>query len=132
MFRAKVTGLKSIDRAIGQIEPRLMKKVLRQALRSAMKPVAEQVQANAPVGETGGLKSGITLRAGKRTRKGRISVVVRAFTPQAVAKEYGNVRVAAAPFMRPALDEVGPGARDQFERDALRGIARVVDELRPQ
>lgn len=52
-----LTGTNDIVQALGQMTPRLEKKVLRQAMRKAAKPIQQQAQVNAPVGESAELRS---------------------------------------------------------------------------
>ena len=60
--------------------------------------IAQNAQKKAPV-DTGYLKSKIRARAGKK------SVVVESPAPYSVHVEFGTWKMAAQPFMRPAIDE---------------------------
>jgi HK97 gp10 family phage protein len=131
-----VTGVKEIDRALKELEPKIQRKVLRQAMRSGMKLVMQDALMRVPV-LTGLLKRNIKLRAMKRSRN-RVGLLVqiksdpgfvkmskagvRYFTPAAV--EFGHGTVPPHPFMRPAYDLRGPEARDTTMHELLEGTLR--------
>ncbi len=124
-----ITGIKQIDRAFRQLEPKLARKVIRQALRKSLKPVADEVKADSPV-ETGLLRSAIKVRAGKRAR-GSISLVVimgegdfKGETFYGAFQEYGTSRMPGKNFMRRAFDSKSDAARAQIEAEILAGIER--------
>lgn len=131
-----VTGIKEIDRALKELEPKIQRKVLRQAMRSGMKLVLQDALMRVPV-LTGLLKKNIKLRAMKRKRNRQgLQVQVRSdeglvkvskagtryFIPAAV--EFGHGTVPPHPFMRPAYDLRGPEARDTTMHELLEGALR--------
>ena len=133
-----VTGIKEIDSKLKTLEPRVQRKVLRQAMRSGMKLVMQDALMRVPV-LTGLLKRNIKLRAMKRKRNragllvqiksdpGFVTVSkagVKYWYPAAV--EFGHGTVPAHPFMRPAYDFKGPEARDTTMRELLDGTLREV------
>ena len=74
--------------------------------------IAQNAQRKAPV-DTGYLRSKIRARAGKK------SAVVESLAPYSVHVEYGTWKMAAQPFMRPAIDE--------HRRQILEVEARAVE-----
>jgi len=131
-----VTGVREIDRKLKTLEPRVQRKVLRQAMRSGMKVVLQDALMRVPV-LTGLLKKNIKLRAMKRKRNRVVLLVqvrsdpglikvskagVRYFYPTAV--EFGHGSVPPHPFMRPAYDLQGPQARDTTMHELLEGTLR--------
>jgi HK97 gp10 family phage protein len=72
-----ITGLPSLDRKLKALEPRVAKKVVRQALRKGAKRVQARVKQLAPKGPTGQTRKAVKVRAFKRSRKGTIGVKVR-------------------------------------------------------
>ena len=68
-------GAKELARKLDNLPKRVEKKVLRQALRSGMRPIHMAAQAYAPI-DTGKLKRSIKLRAIKRNRKGFVGVKI--------------------------------------------------------
>ena len=129
MAQFKLTGLKEIDKALSSLEPKLQKKVLRQAMRKAMKIVAAEAKENAPVDE-GTLKASIKVKAGKKTRNA-ISINVQSGegdfkgdTYYASFIEYGTSKRPATPFMRPAFDSKAKEAKDLAIKEILDGVER--------
>jgi HK97 gp10 family phage protein len=131
-----VTGVKEIDRALKELEPKIQRKVLRQAMRSGMKLVYQEAVQRVPI-LSGLLKKNVKLRAMKRSRN-RQGLLVQiksdpgfyktskagnvAWYPAAV--EFGHGTVPPHPFMRPAYDIKGPEARDTTMRELLEGSLR--------
>jgi HK97 gp10 family phage protein len=72
-----IQGLEAILKRLRTLEPRVAKKVLRQALRKGAKRVQARVKQLAPSGPTGQVRRAIKVRAGKRTRKGSVRVNVQ-------------------------------------------------------
>ena len=119
-----VTGVKEIDSKLKTLEPKIQKKVLRQAMRSGMKLVLQDAISRVPV-LSGLLKRNIKLRAMKR-KQNRVGLLVQVKSDERFVKvskagirywypaavEFGHGTVPAYPFMRPAYDLKGPEARD--------------------
>jgi HK97 gp10 family phage protein len=125
-----ITGVREIDRALKGLEPKLAKKVLRQALRSGLKPVLAQVRANAPVGETGALKGSIKIYTA-RTRKKVIKLRVVAHqgkgrSPHAAAVEFGTANQDGRHFERDAFDATKDRARQIAVAEIRAGVERVA------
>jgi HK97 gp10 family phage protein len=131
-----VTGIREIDKTLKTLEPRIQKKVLRQAMRSGMKLVLQDALMRVPV-LSGLLKKNVKLRAMKRSRN-RQGLLVQiksdpgfyktskagnvAFYPASV--EWGHGTVPPHPFMRPAYDIRGPEAKDVTMNELLEGTLR--------
>lgn len=99
-----VTGDKSIDRKLAKLAGKEANKLARAAARKAMTShMLPAVVGNAPRGETGNLKRGIKVRAGK-AKRGRIVILVTTGT-QTTKKELAGPGVAD-PFYT-AFDEYG-------------------------
>jgi hypothetical protein len=62
---------------------------VRQALRKAMKPMADRVRENVPEGGTGAMKETVKLRALPRSRRG-FGVQVEVESPGVRAVEFGT------------------------------------------
>lgn len=71
-----VTNVKELDQQLRKLEANIGKKIVRKAMRKALKPVQMAVKANAPVGEHGRIPEAVKIRAGKY-KKGKISVNVQ-------------------------------------------------------
>jgi HK97 gp10 family phage protein len=74
-FEVKIEGLKELDAALKALPVNLAKKHLRTALRAGAKIVQAEAKLLAPV-ESGALKKSIKVRAGKRSRRGGVRIVV--------------------------------------------------------
>jgi len=106
----RLRGAKQLLEALKTLDDKLAKKVYREAMRAAAKPILETAKANAPV-VTGALRKSLKIRAIKRTRKGRVGVVIS--TDKGFFKgetfygsfiEFGTKNMPAHPFIRPAFD----------------------------
>lgn len=124
-----ITGVPEIDRKLRTLEPRLQKKVVRQAMRAGMKLVESAARALAPR-DSGQLAAGIKTRAA-RARRGTITIEVRVGegdfkgeTFYGGFQEYGTKHQPAHAFMKPAFETKGEAARDATLSELLAGILR--------
>lgn len=129
-----ITGVLELDWALKELPIRLGKKVIRQAIRQALRPVKAAVEANAPV-DTGKLKSKVRIRAGKG-KKGTIKLVVRIgegdFAGQtfyAAMVEYGTSKQPGQHYMLRAYESTRIQARDEAIRLILEGVEREAAAL---
>jgi HK97 gp10 family phage protein len=129
-----IRGLKEITRAFDVLPDRLAKKVLRQAIRKALRPIFAEVVAKAPEGKTHLLKASVKIRAVPKRRRGVIALQVRIGTGDfkgatfyAAFVEYGTRRQKQQNYMKVAFlvkrDEATKIAVDQL-------VAGVERELR--
>ena len=115
MLTVKVSGLKELEQALNALDHDLHKKALKTAGKEAMRPVYTRVLNNVVVGETGGLKTSDVRTLRKISKKAAMVARVSAGTTkrrdgltghQALNIEYGlhgKRKMAAQPFMRPAI-----------------------------
>lgn len=68
--RVLVTGIKSVDRKLAALGPKVANGVVRKAIREGAKEFAADLKLYEPEGPTKALKRSIIVRAGKRSRKG--------------------------------------------------------------
>lgn len=73
----KVTGLNEVRRAYRELPRRVAGKVVRGAIRQALKPVKAEVEKLAPRGETKLLAKSVKIRARPKVRRGVIAIDVR-------------------------------------------------------
>lgn len=115
-----ITGIEYIDRKLKEMEPKLSKKILRQALRKALKPAQAKAREIVPK-RTGTLRKSIKVRAG-RSRKGITMTVATSSSDNLYvgksfyggfvhdgAKNRNGTRREGRPFMKDARD----AAKDQ-------------------
>lgn len=147
--KAIVTGIPEIDRKLRSLPTRVANKVVRQAMRAALRPLAAAAAREAPEGVTGDLERSIKVRSGKRSRSAiRMGVVVAednfrnrkkfyaAFehlghrvrvgrrTGPGRKKEFGDSKVPPDPFMRRAYDSGADAAKATAEHRIRDGIER--------
>jgi HK97 gp10 family phage protein len=126
-----VTGIKELDAKLKTLAPRVQRKVVRQSLRAAAKPIQARAKHGAPEGETGKLRASIKVRAGKTKRRDVIAIDVLVDKKDfdgmgwhGAAVEFGTSKMDAQPYMLPAFVQQGPSARDYAERLIRDGIER--------
>lgn len=129
MASFKIDGVNEIQRAFRELEPKLAKKVIRQAIRKGLKPVLAAARRNAP-SKSGALRKLIKIKAAAKRRRGVISLTVNiAGNRQGKAfygafNEYGTSRIKARHFMAAAFEETKVQAAEIAKREILDGIER--------
>jgi HK97 gp10 family phage protein len=107
----EVKGLQKLEKKLSKLPEKVAKKVVSKAVRAGAKPMLAQARANAPV-KTGLTKKSIKIRTmkAKWAKPGygvHIGVSDKWFSGEAFYAgmvEFGTVRMAAQPFIRPAYD----------------------------
>lgn len=130
-----VTGIKQIDRKLRTLEPRVQKKVVRQAIRKGLKLIQSDVKANAPV-KYGITKANVQTRAVKKRQRGNIEIEVkiggnddRLYKIQADGTKVfypAIVEYKHDPFMRRSFDNKGEAARQVTLQALMQGIMKEV------
>lgn len=113
--------LRTLAKDLGEA-PKAAGHLVRTVVRKTAKDVERTAKGLAPV-DTGNLKSSIStsdLRA--MTTSGSVEAEVRATAEYSVYQEFGTSRMAAQPFMGPALDKHSPA----FEEAMAQIVARAV------
>lgn len=130
MATFEITGLKECLRALKTLAPKLEKKVLRQAIRKALKPILAKAKELAPK-DKGDLAKAIKLRAAVKRKRGVIALEVRVGEGEFQGKtfyggmqEYGTSKIQPHPFMRPAFDEGKDQAMTTAKEEILAGVER--------
>jgi len=153
MIRMQIENAQAVQNALNAFEKKISKKVVRQGVRAAWKPLLDRAKENARSsvgGDMGALIArSFQLRAFRRQKRGSYGMLVRikagvdefvvvsktgkrAYIPSAI--EYGHAfpgrggkgapkDVAAKPFLRPALDAILPNATKIFEQHLVTAIA---------
>lgn len=129
-FSAKITGIKEIDRALKELEPKLAKQAIRKGMREGLKIMLKRARVLAPVGpsrqangvdhKSGTLRKGIKIKS-SRSRKGiRIAILLAkesfkndpfygAFQEEGAKK----ARIKPQHFLRKAFEETKNQVRDK-------------------
>jgi len=127
--------VRKLNKKLKQLESKIEKKIIRQALRAGAKVIAKEAKQLAPV-DTGELKSKIKVWALKRSRK-KIGVLVGTSAKEytgdqfyAAFVEYGTKDQPAKPFLGPAAEAKGPEAKAAVEKKLAEGIEKETNKLR--
>jgi HK97 gp10 family phage protein len=124
-----ITGVKALDRKLKALEPKVAKKVIRQALRKAAKPVQARTRALAPVGETGQVKRAVKIRASTRTRKKVIRLRVLIGKGDFVGQQFYGA------FAEYGTKQSGTGRKGGRRRPGQKGqhfMKRAFDQTKDQ
>jgi HK97 gp10 family phage protein len=136
--RYVITGVKEIDRRLKQLEPKIAKKVIRQSMRQALKPVRSAVQAEQKIGPfaTGATAKAVKIRAGRGQKRGKITIEVRIGQGDyqgdqfyAAFVEFGTKRMEARHKMEAAFDRTKEAAKDTAVKLILAGAEREIRSL---
>lgn len=124
-----ITGLPELRRDFSNLTAKMQRGVLRDALRSAARPVVASAKSKVPV-RTGALKRGISQRVSVKG-SGKAEAIIGFQRKQFYGKfvELGTSHAAAKPFLRPALDESQQKIEQAFVDAINRGIERKTIEL---
>lgn len=129
-------GVAKFDRPLKQLETRLQRKVIRQALRAGARVILPEAKANAPVGETGNLKDSIRVWALKRSRR-RIGVKVGSSTHAYKGDqfygafiEFGTSKMEPRPWLAPAIESKKGEAARVVDQTLEAGIKREIKAIR--
>lgn len=138
-FEAK--GLDELQRALDELPVNLEKNVLRGALRASAKPVVDDARSRVPVLKipdgrrlAGALKRSIRARS-VGYRKGKLTGGVTAGGSNSAKKadtfyarfiEFGTVKMAARPFLRPAIAHQTAAAIEFFAAYIRERLSSIV------
>lgn len=116
MGKVRIEGLRELERALAELPKATGKNVLRRVAVRALEPVMEAARARAPV-DKGTLKESLNVSTklskrqqrlnARRVAQSKASVELYAgptALPHAHLVEFGTVKMAPQPFMRPAWD----------------------------
>lgn len=138
----QITGLDQINKKLKELDSKVGKKIVRKALRIALKPMQQKVKANVPV-DTGQTKRAIKILAGK-TKKGRISIRVvlgkgyyKGDSFYGAFQEFGHFQgsrklgasrkeIPGKHFMRDAFEAEKEHTKSEAERLILEGINEAI------
>ena len=133
------TGFAELERALQDLGRATTQKAsLRRAAIKSLRPLADLAQSLAPrdtraLQDSIGVGTRLSNRQAKLHRRmfanNRATVEVfagAASLPQATQMEFGNVRHAPRPFMRPAWDAEGQATLDRLKREIWADIKRTA------
>lgn len=121
----RIEGLDELENQFDRLADTSKRKVMMKALNAGAAPIKKEAKANAPV-DKGVLKSQIRSKQMKYTEKPAVGIYVsgRAFYWYFI--ENGTSKMAAAPFLRPAVDSKHEEAVDKFKEKWKAEIDKVM------
>ena len=135
VIRTRIEGADALDRLLKQLPEKVARNVLRGAVRKGAKVVEAEMRQRAPVGPTGNLKASITQRGVKTKDKRMLTRRVGSFKGGGLKGyhahfiEFGTVKMAARPFLRPAWDQTKGEALKVMGKELGRGIEKAALKL---
>lgn len=117
----EITGLDKLQRKLRELPLRVQNAVLRKGLRAAANVVRDEARRRAPV-RTGNLRRNIATSVSVRRGQGSATVGPKPKAYYGMFVELGTSKMAARPFLRPALDSKKDEVRQIF-------VARVEEEI---
>jgi HK97 gp10 family phage protein len=130
-----ITGVRELQRAYRELPKRLANKVIRQAVRKALKPVATRVKELTPK-DTGLLAKGTKVRARAKKRRGVIALDViqgegsfKGQTFYGGSQNFGTKKLSALGYFERAFDDTKEAAAAQVSSEIAGGITRELLEL---
>lgn len=131
-----IKGLKEIQRAYRELPKRVASKVVRQAIRKALKPMQAEVKARSPRGATGMLAKAPRLRARKKVKRGVIALNVQIGEGNFKGKtfyggfqNFGTKRIKAKGYIEAAFKATEKGAAKSVQDEVGAGIVREAAKL---
>lgn len=138
----KLEGARQLHDALGEFTKATERSILTRVAKKALEPVQERAKQLVPVDE-GNLRDSIVIstqiggrgkKAERKRPKNGVRVYVGSISRNAVPREFGSVRSAAQPYMRPAWDseagnvlgEVEIGLKEQIDKAAARAARKAA------
>ncbi len=138
MITLKIEGFKELEDALRNLPQEVAGKVMRDALKRASQPMAEEAKRRAPrsddPGPGGHMADSIDVRT-MRVTDGLDDVETHLWIGPDRAhfyglfQEFGTVHQGAKPFMRPAFDGLAQDTIDQFGKELGASIERAARKL---
>jgi HK97 gp10 family phage protein len=130
-----LTGVKEIQRAYRELPKRFANKVIRQAIRKALKPMAARVKELTPR-KTGALAAATKVRARPKRKRGQIALDVmqgegsfKGNTFYGGFQNFGTKKMTGKHFFERAFDETKDAASAQVSTEISDGIVRELKNL---
>ena len=121
----RVEGLDDLERQFDRLIDTSKKKVMQKALNAGIAPIKKEAKATAPV-DKGVLKKSIRSKQMKYTENPAVGIYVSGKAFYWYFIENGTSKMAAAPFLRPAVDSKHEEAVDKFKEKWKAEIDKVM------
>lgn len=130
-----IRGAKEMDALLKQLGPQVAARVSDQALRAGAQLIVDEAKRLVAV-RSGQLRDSIIAQKDKRPNQDQRTILI-GFDKDAPGSpsnrahlvEFGSSKMAARPFMRPALDSQAGNALDAMGKVLARGLVREARKL---
>lgn len=131
-LQVKIEGMEELDKALRRLPDRVQKRVLKTALRAGARVIVKDAKNRVPV-DSGTLKKSIKVVSGK-SKKGpqataRVFVTTGREAWYSHLIEFGTVKKAARPFLRPAFDSTQTEQIQAIGKKLAAGIEKEADKV---
>ena len=133
--QSTMSGAQALDGVLKKLPERVARNVVRRAVTKGAKVIEEEMRARAPVGATGNLKASIGQVGVKSRDKSKLTRTVGALKGagrkgfHAHLLEFGTVKMAARPFIRPAFDQTKGEALKVIGMELGKGVEKAARKL---
>lgn len=121
----RIEGLDDLEKQFDRLIDTSKKATMRKALNAGIKPIKDEVKAKAPV-DKGVLKKSIRSKQMKNTEKPSVGIYVSGKAYYWYFVEHGTSKMAAAPFLRPAVDAKYEAGVNKFKEKLKAEIDKVM------
>lgn len=122
----RIEGLDELEKQFDRLIDTSKKKVMQKALNAAAAPIKKEAKAKAPM-KTGLLKKSIRSKQMKHTEKPSVGIYVAGKAYYWWFIENGTSKMAAAPFLRPAVDAKYEEGVNKFKEKLKVEIDKVTN-----
>lgn len=126
-----IQGFEQMKRLLRELPKKVTRQIVLDASKEAMAPMQNDAVMRAPV-RTGRLRHNIVLAPKGGQPKGVVALALAVANKAFYGRflEFGTVKMAARPFMRPAFDANARETPNRFGKAFWPAVAREFDKLR--
>ena len=121
----RIEGLDELERQFDRLADTAKKKVMMKALNAGIAPIKKEAKKNAPV-DKGVLKKQIRSKQMRYTEKPAVGIYVSGKAYYWYFIEHGTSKMAAQPFLRPAVDSKHEEGVNKFKEKWKVEIDKVL------
>ncbi len=121
----RVEGLEDLERQFDRLADTSKRKVMMKALNAGIQPIKKEAKARAPE-RTGLLKKNIRSKQMRYTEKPAVGIYISGKAFYWYFIENGTSKMAAAPFLRPAVDNKHEEGVNKFKEKWKAEIDKVM------
>ena len=127
----RVAGWAKVTSNIEELERRITRGVMREALTKSGRIMAAKAKANAPV-KTGALKRSLKMKVKTSRKKGVVVARIGAAGPPGRylhLVEFGSSRIGPNPFMRGAFESTKEDVSAKYHAELVTAIPRIAAKI---